>query len=589
MKHIVKLINNEIDKVNSNIKKVNKCFDLCYSCLTSIDIMFSMPDKAPVSHFRNDFKGEMVKKIDYVDAIKGYFESNSDEPQVKIALQYIEDIKIAMKKAFFSELLFINRVSNVAKNNLEVLNKLLEKLEKYDSNTFITKEELEIINSLIGDDINEDLLSEIIEIGKNNAVISVIKKNAESISIDIDDYNDELFVEMEKERSINNISNSFYSSIEKYLYNLGLVEIIVQDANLVNAISNIFKQAIMSKGNISNDDLELCDLMKKEFKNIDLDSIYALTCSVSFALLEVLETNNKELVADIITKYNNIQMSKKEEMNNLSIIKKLLSEINNVRKKYYDEEKYLNFCSSYEGLTEAEIVKTVGMAKYSKMCITKILYENAEILKKPDIDSLNEILGQINSIIERSEFIQEEDTPEKTDSEQVDLSDVKNFIVILSEDKIRENMEEIMLSHNEVNISLFSKAIGKLLFILHEELYGRKTCKPIMDSYNCPNSYEIREERAGIIRIGFKSINTNDGRVVYEVLGFAYGSCDGKEKSDNLRACVKEYESNIEEYRELEKKIKAGTVAQNQKILTEGLTFYNKLLEEQKKTGCDTL
>ena len=358
------------------------------------------------------------------------------------------------------------------------------------------------------------------------------------------------------------------------------LEILFQNTSVVEDIKKILAVMHSMKNKITKDVFETADLFKSEIETIEeIDEYY---CALVLNILDAIESNNLDDALKTIEKHKLREEEENKKEKQFDLVKTYIEDINLLKDHYYDEQQYLNFCLSYSEYSEDEIINALGINEYFRMKIMKLFHEIDT--NNYELAYVENVLFDIKSEIDKYELmIKSEEVLEEEKNDEVDFDSVKNYVVLLSEERIRENIDEILYEHPEVNISLFSGAIRKLLDTPHTNLLESEYCKPIKESYNKNNQYGIREGRAGIIRIAFRTINTLDGHVVYELLAFAYGSCDGRAKSENLRASIKEYEAYKSEYEELEKNVKSNTLSKNSTLITAGLTFYNKLVEESQK------
>ena len=586
MKHIIKQINDEIKVIEKNLKLSEKSFDLIDFNLSCIKIIAEDPDDIEIENVMADISEQNEEKVKYIEKFIGFFKSNPDEPQIKLARIYLKDVIKDLESTNLSVMAFIVKVINVAKRNLELLNNLLIKMQEYDSSVYITEEEFNVLNALFSNqDIEEPVLDEFVEIAKNNALLKAREISAKRLMLVTDLDEDSILEQMDKDRTAKNIKDKMFEDIAIICADKNILKMFFNNLNLYELAINFFKSVNSMKKLIEVGAVETADLFKSEYENIEEKDVYM--CALALNLIDAINSNNLTDAKSILEEYKQrTSLEKKQDEENVSI-EQLVTEFNKVIDSIYDEPKYLNFEESYSGMSKEEIINVVGVKKYALMYIMSLIHEYKINEQEYSLEQVKTAIKSINEEIDRYKEIIKEEVLESTIDIDVkdglDVEDVLNYIVILSPERLRNNIQEIIDEYPSVNISTFHKALSKLLLVPHEEFYKRDTCKPIKISKNTNNQYEIREDRSGMIRITFKAINTADGKVVYEILSYAFGSCDGKAKTDNLFTSIREYETHIDEYRSLEKNIRENNLASLSTLISNGLSFYNGLVEEDKK------
>lgn len=581
MEKILTTIEEKINSIDSSIKDSSNAMELILINQHFLKSLYYQPDTINTTELKKNLPSDLLDKLLYIEKLKGWFSKCPNESQIKRGLEYLKEIINYLLQQNTRKIIFLSKISNKYEELKKKYIDLYEKVSKYNDNTYINENEFELIEQLFSDEYeDEEIISFLCQMGRTNALIRI--DNESIINIFDEDYDmDELFEEMEKGRNSSLYdSDKLLAKIKNELANKFMLEITINDVTIVQKVIDIFN-FVLNIEHISSDMFDEADIFKSEIELINDKDIYML--AYAMLILEALEKKNQIKIKEIIENYDLKEKNNQKISLSDKILNHKIEQLNKIIDEYYVEEEYLKFVSSCQNMSHDDMIKLYGFEKFHSMTIMKLIHMNYSRINKMTLDELDELINKLNFQIAYYEDLQKKiDEEDVEELEGFDTSDVLNYVVFLSKDRIEKNINEIAEEYDGVNISLFPSSLYKLMMIPHSELYTRKTCKPIMKSLGKPNEYEIREERAGSIRVCFKAINTKDGYVVYEILSFAYGSCGDKKKSENLKYALKEYEDHYDEYQKFEQLIKNSTLAELSNIITDGLTVYNEMITDDK-------
>ena len=425
-------------------------------------------------------------------------------------------------------------------------------------------------------------------IGKNNSFIELEKRGQLEL---IESLNGEINLETLEEMNKNRISKE--EIVDQYSYgyilnkieeSIKTIETLTLDEILVQYIYSSFDRFKTCKDKITKEKIEEADIFKDDLESIDDYLMYSL--AIILLLIEAINNCDENRIREIYEEQSSSMFFEDitiEEQKLIEVYKKSLLDIFN---EYYDYSSYTNFSHSYSSYDEKELINYVDIEQIQSIKIMRLIDINKDKIDKMSIDELTSLLTELNQEISiyKEMLSKDESQDEETEINGLDIHDVSNFIVIRDTNKIFNDIDMITSEHPEVIPSLFTRALNRLYMMSSNDLFLRNSCKPILHESNV---YEIREDRAGCIRILFRTFFTKEGRAFYEVLSFAYGSCGPKKKTENLIQSVKEYSEHLEEYAEIEKNFKESNIEFMSRYLNDGLDLYNELLlkENEKVKG----
>lgn len=546
---------------------------------STIELLPVITDDIDISKLRKKVTEEFQTRLDYIEKLVGWFSDYPEEPQIKRALKYIDEIMTFLKSKVNRSIGLASKLDKKYQHNIESYKALLSKLMTYNKCTYIEENEfLLLVESIDEDEIDDEIIELLIRIGKNNALIKIQRENnAHLFGID-----EGLYEAIDRDRNPDDSVNNFFLQVENVLKSHNYIYAIVGNLKIVEDIQNCFRDLLNIKSNIDYAVLEEADLFKEELELIDNKTVF-ITAVISL-MLDAFKQNNGELMISVLDKYKDSHYNDKIDPFEMQLVNSKRAKIQKIIDEYYVEEEYIKFISAYHNIDEQELVKFIDLETIQNMKIMELINCHSNHINSMNIEQLDKLLMTLENQIAIYQGIQNEVDQESSENiiEGLDISDVLNYVVFLNPERIEQNIEDIKLEH-DVKSSLFALALYKLFMISQNELYSRNTCKPIMESVGKTNEYDIREERAGSIRICFKTITTYDGHVIYEVLGFAFGSCGDKKKNDNLKSSFKEYLDHYQEYKAFEQIFYDRNVTEMTKIIDHGLTFYNQLYYKNKK------
>lgn len=583
MKKIINILENAIYLIELKMKALSATLNTFLMDKTIVDIILSDPDNFNVNNLKYQIPKEYLYKLEYIEKLQGWYRKFPNEPQVKLALDYLADIELILKEKrnrYVRINIKMYQQCEQLKKNYEML---LKKMKTYDRNTFIEESELSIIEDLIDDEtIDENIIALFLYIGKNNAIIRIKQEKGNDLFNELEESIDnKLFDEMNfvGEQSSSD-ARILFTKIRNIIDNDTMLFAIVGNMQVVEEIKKYFTMIFEIECRITDEIVEEADIFKEELESIDDSDVFMI--AIALLIVDAIEKNNGDMVSTILEGYKNSKYSKQINSLEKQLLETKKNRLKQIIDEYYIEEDYIKFNSAYEDISESQLVKFVGLETIQSMKIMELIYINYNRIDTMTLEQLDELITNLEFQMTIYKQIQREfdKQTEKFIADGLNIDGVSNYVVFLNNERIKQNIEKIT-REQDVNLSLFASAIYKLLMLQPNDLYSRDTCKPII-SNGKPNEYEIREERAGTIRICFKAIASFNGKIVYEVLGFAFGACGDKRKNDNLKESIKEYMSYYPDYQRLENIFRQNDVEQIECIINDSLDFYNSLISKEK-------
>lgn len=585
MKKIINILENAIYLIELKMKVLSSSLNFFLIEKTIVDIMHSDPDNVNINTLKHQVPQEYLYKLEYIEKLQGWCQKFPNEPQIQLALKYLTDIELVLKEKRNRSIKITIKMyqqCNQLKNTYEML---LKKFKTYDKNTYIEESELSIIEELIDEEIiDEDLIALFSYIGKNNSIIRIKQEKGKYLFDELGDAIDnELFEAMDCDREQNlGDAQILFTRIKNVIDSDTMLYAAVGNMQLVEEIKNYFTMIFELEYKITDEIVEEADIFKEELESIDDSDVFMV--AITLLIVDAIEKNKGDIITTILECYKNSKYSKQMDSLENQLLEVKRNRLKQIIDEYYIEEEYIKFNSAYEDIPESELVKFVSLETIQSMKIMKLIYTHYETKDTMTLEQLDTLISNLELQMVIYKQIQSEFDKQSEEfvADGLNIDDVLNYVVFLNTDRIRENIEEI-IREQDVNLSLFASAIYKLLMIQQNDLYSRDTCKPIISSNGKPNEYEIREERAGNIRICFKAISSYNGKFVYEVLGFAFGACGDRRKTDNLKKSIKEYVSYYPDYQRLESIFSENNEAEIEHVINDSLDFYNNLINVRKK------
>lgn len=585
MKSLINVIKNKIVRSNYNLKTMKYIIEQFVINKMELESACILADDLNISTFKKSLTDESdLQKLEYVEKLVGWFYECPNESQVLLGLKYLKELcnKISKKKTEY--IFLINKLYKKLEKDINNYQLLLDKLKKYNDSTYIDENDLLLIEqAILDEDIDEDLINEYKIIAKNNALIYMEQQGIlESITNSSLDEN--LFDAMDIDRESSKSSvDILFDRVDKFLsdnLSLSMIDISIQQ---VNEIKACFEELLSIKDSITEEIEEEAEVFKNEIEIINSHDVFLV--AITLLLIENIENKNKSNIVNILNMYANSELGRQYYSLDRKILEEKRNKLNSIIKEHFDESEYTKFSSSYIGMSTEQIEQILGIKKLKELEVMKYIYDNCLNIDDLSLDKIEELICELQFRIAECTIVSKNMIEEETVEEQnigLNLDDVLNYVVFLNPDRVIQNIIDIMREYSDLKLSTFAAALSKLFLIPQVEMYSHDSCKPIMESERKINPYDIREERAGDIRICFKAITTCNNHVIYEVLSFAYGSCGDKKKSDNLKASLKEYGDHIKEYEDFENIFKEGNISDISKQIEIGLNFYNELLQREK-------
>ncbi len=579
MKKIIEILKRHIMDMKTESQGVRTAITGYLMEKSTIELLPLLPDDINISELRKRVLNECQSKLDYVEKLLGWFSNYPDEPQIELALEYLNEIVQVLKLKINRSIALTGKLYKKYQRDIDDYTTLLKKVETYNNETYIDEKEfLLLVNSITEDELDVEIIELLACIGKNNALIRLKSENNDHI-FGIDK---QLYETIDRSRNSENGIKNTLMRIEKALKSNTFMYAMVGNLKLVEDIKDCFNDFLNIETSINDTIFEEADLFKEELEIIDDKNVFIV--AVVLLILDALEQNNGKLIAPILDKYRNSNHNTTTDQFEIQLLNSKRSKVQKIIDEYYVESEYIKFISSYCNIPEQQLAKFIDMETIQNMKIMELIHSNYDNIGSMSAEELDDLIKALEEQIAIYQDLQRDFDNKSIENniDGLDITDVLNYVVFLSPERIEQNIEDIMVEH-DVKLSLFVLAIYKLFMISQGELYSRDTCKPIMETEGKSNEYDIREERAGAIRICFKTITTRDNHVIYEVLSFAFGSCGDKRKNDNLKLSFKEYADHYEEYKAFEQVFYKTDSREMTRIIDQGLTFYNQLYNRNKK------
>lgn len=585
MKKIVQVIDNKLAEYLDTIRHLKSDIKGIQYEKASLELSKITPDDINYDAIREHVDSEYYDDITYIEKFKGWMEAFKDEYQVDLALTKFYKIVSLIEENFDKN---INALTVILNDNQNEYNKYLNlknKLLCFSKSTYIEEDEFNIICKMLSDFTDEEAISILTKIGKNNAFIELEKNGKTEL---IETLNGEIDIDVLEEMFKNRTCEESFEDKYSYEYIVKNMDeaLIILDKLVVkdfikNYVIDTFNRVKEHKQDISKELIEEADIFKDDLESIDDYLTYSL--SITLLLVDTIKEKDETKLEEI---YNNNPTTclddkiSHDEKKLIEDYKNLLIPIFN---EYYDEDEYNNFVHSHFSMNSEEYNEYVDNEKQQSIKIMEIINKNINNLDKMRLDEIISLYNVLNEeIIIYKEMLSKDDENIDTELDSLDMDDVSNFIVVRNQEKIMNDIDTILSEHPDVISSFFPRALHLLFMMNSNDLYLRKTCKKIMINYKTPNEYSIREERVGSIRICFRAFDTYNDKVCFELISFAYGSCGDMQKFANLIQSVKDYSENIDDYKYIEEEFKNKNISVMSKYITDGLNIYRDLLEREK-------
>ena len=586
MKKLIQLIDKKMIKNSSCIKDLKTEIKYKQVSKNTFELIKLNPDNANYDKLLEIVGEEYKDDIDYILKFKGWMKEYNEEEQVKIAIKKLSHILAFGENKFNNELNNLNEELEKLDKENEQYKVLREKISTYTKKTYIEENEFNIICDFI-DQIEDKVAIQILQqIGKNNAFIELEKigklELIESLNGEV---NLDTLEEMNKTRNSNEM-NEDRNSIDyitkkidesiKYLKNIDI------NSELYQYVNDVFGRVNNIKDKITKKMLDEAKLFKDDIDSIDKYDMYSLT--LILLLIEIIDNKDIDKLNDIYLKQcNNTFFNALSEEEQL-LIEKYRKLFKDIYDEYFDNDFYTNFNNSYSSFNQEELQNYTDSETVQSIKIMDIISKNNNKINMMNLDELKSLYDELNNeiLIYKDMLCKDLECEENVDG--LDIYDVSNYIVIRDKDYLFNNINNLLDEYNDVSPSLFTRALNRLYVMQSTDLFTRSKCKPIMHDSNV---YDIHEDRSGCIRILFRTFYTKEGKVFYEVLSFAYGSCGPIKKTKNLIQSVKEYSKNYNEYISIENEFRNSNYEVMNKYITDGLNLYNELIlrENEKKKG----
>lgn len=98
MKKIINILENTILLIAQKMKALSITLNTILLEKKFIAMLHFDPDNLNIENLKKEVPKEYLDKLEYIEKLKGWYQDFSDEPQVELALNYINDIEYVLSK-----------------------------------------------------------------------------------------------------------------------------------------------------------------------------------------------------------------------------------------------------------------------------------------------------------------------------------------------------------------------------------------------------------------------------------------------------------------------------------------------------------
>lgn len=543
MEELIRIVEEKINKLKEKEKGKKELEEL----KAKINNYLYNPDGIidGAEEFKYIFRDESINSLNLIISLCGLYSYR--ESQIVDALSMLG--MMANKKLNYIDD-ELGKIQSDIDYKIEEYNDVLNKLKNYNSDTYISLEELIKIKEVVGE--CEELLKVYFIVAINNSEIEKRRLEEESVVEevilpndvveDLDDsrvlINTTLEEQIEEStkkdeyltRITEFIGNSQYRIMDEKLYDLSLMIILKAKSILENSENSLDFSFLEN------------ELNKEDIVWVDGSDLVIISLK---ELLEAYETSNLDEVREIIDLYKSNtsidikEYLKLEGLNDYAIL------IQKLEDKYKVHENIDTVRGiSYE---EAKVDESLQNLQ-SDVYLLKITYKDIlELLENRKLDTKNK--AKLDELINRIKTINAKyESTDTIDNDVDDLSEyyknAENYIVFFDIDEFDKTYEELKKSHYEMAEAL-SRSVKSKFKKLKEynsfDLVKEEHSHNIHTSRKHPNPYEILDLNKGLARLSFKVIEgakiTDERGIEHPVIiafHTCYGAIDGTAKNANL-------------------------------------------------------
>ena len=538
MKKIIEFLNKQLELYKTNLENNNKEILKLDEIISILEKSIKNPDEINEEEFNKIFDIETIKDILFY---KGWFKSNSTEPQIIDAYRLLKELvdnkitEISLKK---------EKLNNENTSYQELINnyeEIFQFLQGYNKDTYVPIEILDKINEIIFSiDIDDEIVKLFLDIAINNSIIEKSK------IINHEEINEELTEEeiarmsnarqettkvLEEKTPIKDEKKEILNKIDQFKHNEEYKKL---DNELYSRTIDILDSFISL--NVDNDDIQLVELFDlDECVGNGKEHFIIKTC---IELLKGFETGNIEKIKEVLNIFDTSARENNDEstqsidlvellkLNGLEDLVETLVSVNN---KYNIMEYIKNndkFIKAMDGFDEEQKNQyLIGKNADEKTIISLALeYKNIyELIEDGTIDEeikemLVEIHNKIKSIIKIKNGDNIKKTPTLEDDNPNDIvkpysnEDFENYVVILNEDKFiksyKDAEERTEGSTKSYFAGLFIRKLNTLIDTPENELIHSGNSHIVNISQNKSNEFGIFDLILGgkTIRLTYKML-----------------------------------------------------------------------------------
>lgn len=354
---------------------------------------------------------------------------------------------------------------------------------------------------------------------------------------------------------------------------------------------------------------EILNIIKNDIDYLSiLDNIKEMNASAFMLLIDAFDSNNKELIDEVIDRYinnHNVELSDYFEIEGMSEEYDIVNHIMEMIEEEKNNPRYDKLMNHYNNLvipSDDEYTKNhlnqdgISLEEYQQFYNQQILYET---IKKISDSRTNkeEFNKQITILKERYEEIENKDNElfkdEILDEEPIsNIYDghIENYICFFDLNQFEETRKKLNSSVQGIDNKLKNKIL-KLVQTDIATLLSGDYSHNIHPEKSVRNDNGVLELKGGDIRTSYyfiKGAEYNNKRVIGVLLP-SYGRTSGKAKSDGLLRGLKLFGDNKEKSEYLERIFSQDASIEEQeearRLIEEGARYCESLSAEDKKRG----
>jgi len=509
-----------------------------------------------------------LEENDSIIQLRGLFYGVT-EPQIIEAIGHLNEIATTRINKINEDIAVIE--GNDVFTLINEHNRIIELLDGYNSEVYISSDDLRKLREILGD--SEELLRLFYEIAINNSEIERIRRERreqqpeESISIEetLDeqteqqlDSRDELYTSQQELETAAGLRKEYLDRINTFIENENYKNIEGYEYSLL--IINKAKKVLLD----SSSEIDFAFINDIGIENPSWYLGNELVVGTAKLLLDAYDNENVHLIKNILNEYKKNKFIDTKDYLKLEGLDSYATLLTTLEEKYKFNE--INTVNSYNGMEDKEdadaetrlgiiykdiisLLKRIDTTTDTRVQLTE--EDRAELAKY--VKKINEILGNNKDVEISSSEIEEYYGPRD------------NYIVFYDVDEFQKSLEETIADHSGQRDEIKKNVDSQLQMLKNidiSELISSRKSGNIHTDKGKDNVYEILElKTTNYIRISFKRLNNakiidKNGKEhnVIVVIHTCYGKIGKNGKYENLTKGIKIFEDIEKETKRKKKK-----------------------------------